>query len=171
MPTCKVLYLTTYRGSPDLQEKLKKNGTCAPALYLIHNNIIQLSLIIQLLPLYYLLTTLTLFTYHNNNTYSTLHLHHLSFHHSSFVPTFTVILHFAYLPTSLPTLSPLHPNLDITTILPYTPILSVLPSTPSPNMRTSRSSSNASSTSTSSSPSSDNFQLFVKLLSGDSTSP
>ncbi|CAF9912717.1 hypothetical protein IMSHALPRED_000397 [Imshaugia aleurites] len=34
-------------------------------------------------------------------------------------------------------------------------------------MRTSRSSSNASSTSTSSTPSSENFQIFVKLLSGD----
>ncbi|KAF6230276.1 hypothetical protein HO133_004616 [Letharia lupina] len=34
-------------------------------------------------------------------------------------------------------------------------------------MRTSRSSSNASSTSTPSSASSDNFQIFVKLLSGD----
>lgn len=34
-------------------------------------------------------------------------------------------------------------------------------------MRTSRSSSNASSTSTSASPPPDNFQIFVKLLSGD----
>ena len=58
-----------------------KNGTCAPALYL------QLS-IIQLLPLYYLLTNLTVSTYHKT-TYSTLHLHHLSFHHSSILPTST----------------------------------------------------------------------------------